>query len=416
MNIPTTIRPKAKILFGFFDICPTCLGRFCGHLFFLGVMTLLFSQCGVTDKPATLEVTGSKEPRAKNVILLIGDGMGLSYISAGMWANKGKLAMEKFPVVGFHKTWATDDLITDSAAGATAFSCGLKTYRFAIGVDNDSIPCKTILEEAEERQLATGLIATSTIVHATPAAFIAHQKYRVMYEDIAEDFLRTEVDFVVGGGKTYFMNREKDSRNLVQEMIDHGYYVSDNTKEPLAQLAINPKQNFVYFTADKHPNAVTVGRDYLTYATRLACLFLEKHSENGFFLMVEGSQIDWAGHSNDGEWAVQEVLDFDRAVSEAYDYARRRGNTLVIVTADHETGGLAVDDGSTFDKQVYHFNTNMHTGTMVPVFAFGPGAELFSGIYENTTIHDKMRRVLGFDHRAATAVNQPPVVSGNKPE
>ncbi len=358
------------------------------------------SSCRVTERE--LAFSADAEPRAKNVILMIGDGMGLTQITAALYANKNKLTLERFPIVGFHKPYAYDELITDSAAGATAFSCGLKTYRFAIGMNKDSLPCKTILEEAEEHQLATGLVATSTIVHATPAAFIAHQKFRVMYEEIAEDFLKTEIDLVIGGGKRYFDNREKDDRNLYQEWQNKGYFVSDYSQIPFAEVAPNPARNFVYFTADKHPLAVSVGRNYLAYASRLAPLFLEKRSAKGFFLMIEGSQIDWAGHSNDAEWAVEEILDFDKAVEQVLNYARKRGDTLVIVTADHETGGLAIDKGSNFDEQVYTFTTNMHTGTMVPVFAYGPGAELFSGIYENTAIHEKIRRVLGLQEGANT--------------
>ena len=365
------------------------------------VFGLIIPSCKVTE--GELAFSENSEPRAKNVILMIGDGMGLTQITAALYTNKNKLSLEKFPVVGFHKPYAYDDLITDSAAGATAFSCGLKTYRFAIGMDADSLPCKTILEEAEDQGLATGLVATSTIVHATPAAFIAHQKFRVMYEEIAEDFLNTEFDFLIGGGKQYFDDREKDDRNLYKELQNKGYFVSDFSKTPLSEVSLNPSRNFVYFTADKHPLSVSTGRNYLSYASRIGPLFLEKRSEKGFFLMIEGSQIDWAGHSNDAEWAVEEVLDFDRAIEQVLNYARKRGDTLVLVTADHETGGLAIDKGSSFDQLVYKFTTNMHTGTMVPVFAYGPGAELFSGIYENTAIHDKISKVLGFDQPNTTA-------------
>lgn len=364
------------------------------------LLGLLLSHCRVSEPGAAPLL--QKQEKAKNVILMIGDGMGLSQITAAMYAGKRPLAMENFPIVGFHKSYASDDLITDSAAGATAFSCGLKTYRFAIGMDADSLPCQTILEEAEANGLSTGLIATATIVHATPAAFIAHQKFRVMYEEIAADFLKTEVDLVIGGGKRYFDRRENDNRNLYKELLEKGYQVSDYSKEPLSEITLNPAQNFFYFTADKHPLSVSVGRDYLSYASRVAPYFLEKRSDEGFFLMIEGSQIDWAGHSNDGEWTVEETLDFDRAVDQVLSYARRRGNTLVIVTADHETGGMAIDQGSTFEEQVYSFTTNMHTGTLVPVFAYGPGAHLFSGVYENTAIHEKIRTILGLKEEPPT--------------
>lgn len=344
--------------------------------------------------------------RPKNIILMVGDGMGLSQISAALYTNKNRLNLEYFPVVGFHKSYAANDLITDSAAGATAFACGIKTYNNAIGVTQDTTPCYSILEEAEDRGLATGLVATATIVHATPAAFIAHQTLRVQYEEIAADMLDVEVDLLIGGGKKYFDRRERDERDLIKELRGKDYYVYDYMDRHLNQVPFNPKNNLVYFTADKHPVPVAAGRDYLSYAAKLSPYFLEQRSDRGFFLVIEGSQIDWMSHSNDAQGAIRETLDFDRAVGEVLKYAREKGNTLVIVTADHETGGLALNSGSEMGKIEGAFTTNGHTATLVPVFAFGPGADLFSGIYENTAIHAKMREALGFD--AGTALTDSP--------
>ena len=199
--------------------------------------------------------------KPKNIILLIGDGMGISQISAGMYMNGNHLNLEQLPVIGLHKSYSYDNLITDSAAGATAFASGVKTYNGAIGVDHDTIAVKTILEIAEDRGKATGLVATSTIVHATPAAFISHQKSRKLYEDIAADFLKTEVDFFVGGGKRFFDRRDSDERNLYQELQDNDYYVSDYFKEDLIQCELSWKKNFAYFTADNDPLQVAQGRD-----------------------------------------------------------------------------------------------------------------------------------------------------------
>jgi len=337
---------------------------------------------------------------------MIGDGMGINQISAAMYTNKNRLNLEYFPVVGFHKSYAGNNLITDSAAGATAFSCGIKTYNNAIGVAADTTPCYTILEEAEDRGLATGLVATATIVHATPAAFIAHQALRVQYEEIAADMLDVEVDLLIGGGKKYFDRREKDNRDLVRELRKKGYAVYNYMGQSLNQVPFNPKSNLVYFTADKHPVPVAAGRSYLSFAAKLSPYFLEKRSDQGFFLMIEGSQIDWMSHSNDDQGAIRETLDFDRAIGEVLHYAREKGNTLVIVTADHETGGMALSEKSKMGKVDGVFTTNGHTADLVPVFAFGPGAELFSGIYENTAIHSKIRKLLGFD--AGTALTKSP--------
>jgi len=180
--------------------------------------------------------------KAKNVILMIGDGMGVSQITAGMIKNNNRLNLEKFPIVGLHKSHSSDNLITDSAAGATAFSAGVKTYNGAIGVDPKKKPVKTILEECEEKGMATGLVSTSTIVHATPASFISHQPSRKMYEEIAADFLKTEVDLFIGGGKKYFDRRETDERNLYEELEKKDYYVSDYFKENMSDIKFDPKR------------------------------------------------------------------------------------------------------------------------------------------------------------------------------
>ncbi len=369
------------------------------------LMLLSWVSCNTQiDNDASVEVeadwkrlasykAGETPPKPKNIILLIGDGMGVTQISAGMYMNNNKLNLEKFPVVGLHKSYSHDKLVTDSAAGATAFASGVKTYNGAIGVDADTIPVKTILEIAEDRGLATGMVATSTIVHATPASFIAHQKSRKMYEEIAADFMNTEIDFFVGGGKRYF-DRRADDRNLYQELQDNDYVVSDYFKEDLIQCELSWKKNFAYFTADNDPLQVSQGRDYLFLASKMGMAFLRNHSEKGFFLMIEGSQIDWGGHANDADYIISEMIDFDRTIGEVLKFAEKDGETLVIVTADHETGGFAINQESEMGNLKTAFTTDYHTADLIPVFAYGPGAQMFSGIYENTAIFHKMKKAL----------------------
>ena len=200
--------------------------------------------------------------KTKNVILMIGDGMGVGQISSGLYSNNNKLYLEQFPVTGLHKCHSSSSLITDSAAAATSFACGVKTYNGAIGVDADSNAVKTILEEAEENGMATGMVASSTIVHATPASFIAHVKQRKMYEDIASQFLNTEIDFFVGGGKKYF-DRRDDGRNILEELAQKNYNVGDYFTKEFADMQISPKENFAYLTSDADPVPFTQGRDYL---------------------------------------------------------------------------------------------------------------------------------------------------------
>ena len=335
------------------------------------------------------EVEFSEKP--KNIILMIGDGMGLSQVSAALYSSKKGLHLEDFQHIGFHKSYAKDDLITDSAAGATAFACGIKTYNGAIGVNHDTIPQKTILEIAEDNGLATGLIATASIAHATPAAFYAHQPIRVFHEQIAADLLETDVDLIIGGGKKYFDRRSLDERDLYQELKDKNYHVSNFLEMEITEINFHTKHKIAYFTADRHPFPVNAGRNYLPFASRFGPRFLKRYNEDkGFFLMIEGSQIDWAGHGNEGNLMIKETLDFDRAIGEAIAFAKADKNTLVIVTADHECGGLAINPGSEQGLIETAFTTNGHTGALVPVYAYGPGAEQFKGIYENTAIYHKM--------------------------
>lgn len=373
-------------------------------LSFLLLVSLLFTACQpktvptatgtagpVTEKPAD---NAAKQPR--NIILLIGDGMGISQITAGIYSSDAALNLERFPVVGLHKSYSGDNLITDSAAGATAFSAGIKTYNGAIAMDMDRQPVGTILEELEALGWPTGLIATSTIVHATPASFIAHNVSRNNYEQIATGFLDTEVDLMIGGGGRYFNRRQSDQRDLYEELRQRNYLVSDSAIVPLRNLRIDNNRNLAYFTADGSPARASEGRDYLPFASELAVRFLDQRTDRGegFFLMIEGSQIDWGGHDNDGQYIIDEMADFDAAIGKVLDWAERDGQTLVIVTADHETGGFAINSGSTRDSLITGFTSDYHTADLIPVFAYGPGAQLFSGIYENTAIYHKMRQAL----------------------
>ncbi len=362
-------------------------------------ITIAVVSCKQYPTPATIVITENKPVKqAKNIILMVGDGMGLTQISAGMYSNGNTLNLEKFPAVGLHKSYSADNLVTDSAAGATAFSCGIKTYNGAIGVNTDTLPVQTILEEAELKGLATGLVATSSIVHATPASFVAHSRYRKLHEDIAADFLKTEVDYWVGGGKAFFSNRENDERDLYKELRAKGYTVSDYFEQDFEEVNTNVKGNFAFFTANKEPLPKAQGRDYLVKAASEGVRFLDKHDEEdkGFFMMIEGSQIDWGGHANKTDYIISELLEFNEAIGKVLAFAKQDGETLVVVTADHETGGFAINPGSTMDTIVGAFTSDYHTATMIPVFAYGPGSELFNGIYENTAIYHKMRSAYGW--------------------
>ncbi len=328
----------------------------------------------------------------KNIIFLIGDGMGVSQIYAGMTASHGRLAIEQFKHIGFIKTYSSNSYITDSGASGTAMSSGKKTKNGMIGMDPDTIVLRSVLEIAEEHGLASGLVSTSAITHATPASFIAHQPSRNMYEEIAADFLKVEIDVFIGGGRDHFMKRE-DGRNLTKELEEKGY----NVLFEIDSITSVTEGKLAGLTADEHNPRYSDGRgDMLPDATVTALEILDNNKE-GFFLMVEGSQIDWGGHDNDTEYIVEEVIDFDRAIAKALEFAQNDGNTLVVVTADHECGGLGINGGSIEDGTVEGgYTTKSHTGVMVPVFAYGPGAKEFTGIYENTALFDKFLKAYGF--------------------
>ncbi len=359
---------------------------------------LIFSGCGGCSREkvqSVLPLQSELVEKPKNIIFLIGDGMGLSQVSADVYWTKQNSCFEKFPVVGFHKSAAADDLTTDSAAAATAFSCGCKTTNGTIGRDAKNQPCETIFEFLQKKKnFATGIVVTCSAVHATPACFVAHQEIRAFTDEIALDYLKCTPDFYFGGGEGYF-NGRLDGRNLLDSLKNRGYKIRFGPD--LAKTPEDGATPFFQFTADHEPATASAGRKYLPKATQKACNFLKNRKKNGFFLLVEGSQIDWALHANDKTWLKAELLDFDETVKKALDFAAADRETLVIVTGDHECGGLSLTTAKgskkTFSPQ---FANKLHTSALVPVFAFGPGAERFSGIYENTAIHEKMLSSLGF--------------------
>jgi len=345
----------------------------------------------------TITCTGQQvsdtEPviRVKNIILMIGDGMGVTQIYSAYTVNKGHLYLFEAPFTGFSLTYSADSYITDSGAGATAISSGKKTNNYSVGVDTNGKPLRTILESAEEKGLSTGLIATSPITHATPAAFIAHQVSRNEDAKIAEDFIGSGIDIFIGGGMLHFED-SSGFYNFSDTLRDEGYKIVYSLNE----IVPADNANVGCFMADLDLTRMIDGRgDYLPQATNIALAKLSRN-KNGFFIMIEGSQIDWGGHANDIQYVVSEMIDFDKAVGEAFRFADENPGTLVIVTADHETGGLSILNGNiTTGELQANFGTMEHTPVMVPVFAYGTGADIFAGVYENTEIYDKMMRVLG---------------------
>lgn len=324
---------------------------------------------------------GKKKPKGpKNIVLMIGDGMGLAQIALTQAATSYQLALfEWFKVMGFINTSSADDYITDSAAGATAFSTGVRTKNHMIGMGPDSVARITLAEKFHMGGLATGLLATCAITHATPASFFSHQVNRNMGKEIGADMPKSGIDVFMGGGWPHV-----DSINLVRAGFDIRHGLD-------AFLSANSPKVAGFYSRSMHPPKMSQGRgDFLPRAS-VKLLELLNRDPDGFFAMIEGSQIDWGGHDNDADYIIEETRDFDRAVLKVLEWAQKDGQTLVIVTADHETGGLTMPGWDAEKKKpVAKFSTGDHTGIPVPVFAYGPGAEDFAGHYLNTDIYFKI--------------------------
>lgn len=312
--------------------------------------SLLTTACATTTgNNDTANIQASKTP--KNIIFLIGDGMGVEHTTAYRYYTDN-LATEEVEttifdelLVGMASTYPDDDtVVTDSAASATALSSGVKSYNGAIGVDTHKQPLETVLEKAKKQGKQTAIVVTSQINHATPASFIAHNEKRSNYDAIADNYLsnlidgKPIVDLMLGGGTKYYIRKD---RNLVEEFKQFGYQYSDDLQQ-LDKLTALPALGL--FAPVGLPFAIDSGANphRLEPMAKKALSLLSQHNDNGFFMMIEGSQIDWCAHANDVACAMGELDDFAATIKAARDFAKQDGNTLVVVTADHSTGGLSV--------------------------------------------------------------------------
>jgi alkaline phosphatase len=348
----------------------------------------------------------------RNVIFCIGDGMGLSQVTlarAKAAGLGGRLCLERLPVTGLVQTYSQDSCVTDSAAAATALACGVKTNNGVLGMTPDGQEYRTILEAAQARGMATGLVVTSTISHATPAGFAAHVKSRNMEAKIAEQLVANRVNVLFGGGRKFFLPRSdshsgrKDDTDLLAAAREAGYECIETAEE--LRSATGPRllglfQLDALTTKSPEPSLAQLTEKAIQVLRRRprSADASGRATRRGFFLMVEGSQIDWACHSNDAKGAVRQTLLFDQAVGVAVDFALRDGRTLVIVTADHETGGLTLPGAGNENKGdaklSVRWSTKGHTGSPVPIYAMGPGALRFAGVQDNTDIPRKIAQLL----------------------
>lgn len=319
-----------------------------------------------------LSISSYANEPIKQVIFIIGDGMGLNQMCKLDSPNQ----FERAQYIGLSKTYSASHKVTDSAAGGTALACGVKTQNGMLGMNADSIPVNSILTILKEKGFSTGLVASCRINHATPASYYAHQPNRNMDAEILGDLYANGPDVFVAGGNKLLS---------IESLEKAGYKYVDNIAD--LQKQENGKVACVLAKEDM-PNALERGNE-ITIGTAEAIRLLEKN-DKGFFIMIEGSQIDWAGHGNNASYMEAEMKDINKVIGLCMDYADANPGTLVIITADHETGGTTIVG----EGKEYKYSTGDHTGAMVPVYAYGTGAENFSGIFENTSFKDKILNLM----------------------
>ena len=339
---------------------------------------------------AVEKLQAPKGKKVKNVILMIGDGMSLMHVYTAWAANRGKLWLENAQATGLSKTWAVKKLVTDSGSGGTSLATGVKTVYHAVGVDPEGKPLTSLVDVTKELGKDAGMAVTCRLWDATPCDFCCHNIDRDKEEELVGDYPTSGVDFVFGGGAQKFTNR-KDGRDIFKELQKKGYHVSRTLDD---FFAYDKNSRIFAVPYDKDTPLPDERGDLLARAS-MKGISLMNQNKNGFFMMIEGSQLDDYGHFNQLDLLMKETLDFDQTVGEVMKWAAKDGETLVVVTADHETGGLTLVNGNKDEGRVECcFSTKDHSGAMVPVYAFGPGAENFTGIFENTDVFKKIKKLM----------------------
>ena len=334
--------------------------------------------------PHTYDIVSVAEPpqdnEVRNIIFMIGDGMGLEQVSCAWVLNHGKLNLDNMTHVGLSRTWCTNELITDSGAGGTALSSGKKTAYSHVGTAPDSTDIPSILVKARELGKKTGVAVTCHFADATPCDFCCHNEYRYNQEDLIADYVECGVDYLSGGGLDWFTVKRTDGRDITKEMAAAGYTVA-RTEEELMQAEL-PVIGIL--APDNLPVVMERGDLYRHTVARGLDILSRESGEKGFVMMLEGSCIDDWLYGNDIAKAMEELLDFDRTLGDVLQWAAADGHTLVVMTADHATGCLTLQDGNLEKGEIgVFFASESHNGIAVPFYAWGPGSAAFTGIREN---------------------------------
>ena len=337
-----------------------------------------------------------KDEKVKNVILIIGDGMGLA--AAGSWmidCHYRPTCFDRAQYVGLSKTYSANSRVTDSAASGTAMACGVKTNNSMLGMLPDSTHVPSIAAYAKEKGLSTGIVVTSYILDATPAAFFAHVPKRSMSKEIIDDLIEFKPDIIAGGGRQYFTDPKRTPENMIDKAVAAGFTYVETTDD---FLAATKTPILGLFSEGNFPMAIERDTDFLRDAA-LHTFDILDDNKKGFFAMIEGSHIDHAEHANNAEQLTWEMEEFDKLVNAAFDYADTHKGTLVVVTADHETGGVTLLPGSKdFTKGDtgidVKFSTTGHSGIPVPIYAYGASSWRFGQVMENIEIFHRIKALL----------------------
>jgi alkaline phosphatase len=345
----------------------------------------------------TLLIFPQKSP--KNIIILIGDGMGLNYVTASIFKDPEN-AFQKFTTVGLSITSSADQLITDSGASATAISTGYRTYNLAIGMDTLRRPLTNLMQIAKSLNKSTGIVATSSVTHATPAAFVSHVPERKMEIEIAKQMISSGTDVVIGGGREFFTSSENLGKRVQgDDLLDSIRLKGFNLYSSIEELRASNTQKPFYALLEMGALKPAGEREYDLKELVSAAIKHLSRKNNGFVLMVEGSQIDWAAHDNKTEQLLKEMKDFSDAVNVALEFASNNENTLVLVTTDHETGGGAITKGNLDGTNLeLKYTSTGHTPVLVGIFAKGKGEKEFGGIMRINEIGRKLIRLLQPDY------------------
>ncbi len=356
---------------------------------FVLLAAILVAPVGAKDKTP-------KDEKVKNVILIIGDGMGLAAAASWMISQDyAPTCFDRAQYTGVVKTYSANSRTTDSAAASTAIATGNKTNNGMLGMLPDSTKPSSIAKLAKDKGLSTGIIATSYVLDATPGGFYAHVANRNDKMQIAEDLIAFKPDVILGGGRKYFTEKKYTDENLIGKAKDAGFtYVE--TPEDFYATQGTPVLGLL--DQEGRVTATEMDSNLLQDLAGHTFSLLEKNKK-GFFTMIEGSLIDYAAHANNTEELLWWMEEFDKVVNAAFDYADTHKGTLVIVTADHETGGITLVPGSKdFTKGEsglgVKYSTTGHTAVPVLLYAYGASSWKFSGVMENTDIFKRIKSVL----------------------